>query len=215
MRSLRDNLSLQSNKEHDLMDLAIVFAGVGGQGVVVLSDIFCEAALLDGYDVAKAEIHGMAQRGGSIVAHAKIGRKVESPLIEKGKADIVVGFEMLETARALPMLKEDGTVVVNTKYIPPNMTFDPASRPLTQERLLNMIRGKAGVVHEIDGVGIATKLGNPLVVNTILLGALSALPENPVKSDSYEKAITARLKAKYLERNLTAFQTGREIVKIA
>lgn len=197
------------------MDLAIVFAGVGGQGVVVLSDIFCEAALLDGYDVAKAEIHGMAQRGGSIVAHAKIGRKVESPLIEKGKADIVVGFEMLETARALPMLKKNGTVVVNTKYIPPNTTFDPASKPLTQERLTNMIREKALAVHEIDGVGIAAKLGNPLVVNTILLGALSALPENPVKSDSYEKAITARLKAKYLELNLIAFQTGRESVKIA
>jgi len=208
-------LSLKSNKEHDLMDLAIVFAGVGGQGVVVLSDIFCEAALLDGYDVAKAEIHGMAQRGGSIVAHAKIGRKVESPLIEKGKADIVVGFEMLETARALPMLKKNGTVVVNAKYIPPNTTFDPASKPLTQERLANMIREKALAVHEIEGVRIAAKLGNPLVVNTILLGALSALPDNPVKSDSYEKAITARLKAKYVELNLIAFQMGRESVKIA
>jgi indolepyruvate ferredoxin oxidoreductase, beta subunit len=196
------------------MSLAVVFAGVGGQGVVVLSDIFCEAALLDGYDVAKAEIHGMAQRGGSIVAHAKIGEKVESPLIEKGKADIVVGFEMLETARSLPMLKKKGTVVVNTKYIPPNMAFDPASKPLTQDRLLNMIREKARSVHEIDGIGIATKLGNPLVVNTILLGALSALPDNPVKPDSYEKAITARLKAKFVELNLIAFQTGRESVKI-
>src|SRR5665647_3416976 len=102
------------------MKLDIVFSGVGGQGVVVLSDIYCEAAILEGFDVAKAEIHGMAQRGGSIVAYARIGSKVESPLIETGKADVVVGFEILETARALPMLKNNGTVIVNIKYIPPN-----------------------------------------------------------------------------------------------
>ena len=97
------------------MKLDMVFQGVGGQGVVVLSDIFCEAAMLDGFDVAKAEIHGMAQRGGSIVAYARIGDKVESPLIETGKADAIVGFEILETARSLPMLKPNGTVIVNTK----------------------------------------------------------------------------------------------------
>ena len=90
------------------MNLDIVFSGVGGQGVVVLSDIYCEAAMLDGFDVAKAEIHGMAQRGGSIVAYTRIGGKVESPLIETGKADVIVGFEILETARALPMLKKNG-----------------------------------------------------------------------------------------------------------
>jgi indolepyruvate ferredoxin oxidoreductase, beta subunit len=196
------------------MGLSVVFSGVGGQGVVVLSDIFCEAALLDGFDAAKAEIHGMAQRGGSIVAHARIGEKVESPLIERGKADIVLGFEMLETARALPMLRKDGTVVVNTKYMPPNNAFNPAPEPLTQERLLNMIEAKARTVHAIDGVGIATRLGNLLVVNTILLGALSALPENPVHVESLKKAISSRLKQKYVDLNLEAFQIGRESVKL-
>ena len=105
------------------MKLDIVFSGVGGQGVVVLSDIYCEAAMIDGFDVAKAEIHGMAQRGGSIVAYARIGDKVESPLIETGKADVLVGFEILETARALPMLKKDGNVIVNMKYIPPSCSI--------------------------------------------------------------------------------------------
>ncbi|MCW4047861.1 MAG: indolepyruvate oxidoreductase subunit beta [Candidatus Bathyarchaeota archaeon] len=194
------------------MELAVVFSGVGGQGVVVLSDIFCEAALLDGFDVAKAEIHGMAQRGASIVAHARIGEKIESPLIERGKADIVLGFEVLETARALPMLKKDGAVVVNTKYIPPNITLN--AQPLTQEQLLNMIKTKAGAVHEVDGFGIATKLGNVLVVNTVLLGALSALPENPVKPESYKQAIAARLKEKYIDLNLKAFQLGQESVTL-
>jgi indolepyruvate ferredoxin oxidoreductase beta subunit len=194
-----------------MVKLDVVFCGVGGQGVVVLSDIFCEAALLEGFDVAKAEIHGMAQRGGSIVAHAKLGDKVEAPLIERGKADVVLGFEVLETARNLPMLKPDGAVVVNTKYLPPNAATG-SGKPLTQEKLLGMIRERANSVHEIDAVPMAEKLGNLLVVNTILLGALSALPETPVKRESFEKAIAGRLKEKYVKLNLEAFRQGRECV---
>jgi indolepyruvate ferredoxin oxidoreductase, beta subunit len=190
--------------------LDIVFSGVGGQGVVVLSDIYCEAAMLDGFDVAKAEIHGMAQRGGSIVAYTRIGAKVESPLIETGKADAIIGFEVLETARALPMLKKNGTVVVNTKYIPPNSTVIGA-KPKKIEDLMTLLRAKA-TVYEVDGVGIAEKLGNLLVVNTILLGALSALPEIPVKIESFQQAIAGRLKEKYINLNLKAFQLGRESV---
>jgi len=194
------------------MRIAVVFSGVGGQGVVVLSDIFCEAALLDGFDVAKAEVHGMAQRGGSIVAHAQIGQKIESPLIERGRADIVLGFEILETARAIPMLKRDGTVVVNAKYLKPSATVDSISNKFTQESLMNMIKANVRTVHAIDGIDIATKLGNLLVVNTVLLGALSALPENPVQRESFEKAISSRLKQKYVELNIKAFQKGRKSV---
>jgi Pyruvate:ferredoxin oxidoreductase and related 2-oxoacid:ferredoxin oxidoreductases, gamma subunit len=192
------------------MKLDIVFSGVGGQGVVVLSDIYCEAAMLEGFDVAKAEIHGMAQRGGSIVAYARIGTKVESPLIETGKADAIVGFEILETARALPMLKPNGTVIVNMKYIPPNCMVAGA-KPKKTEDLMALLKAKA-LVHEVDGVGIAEKLGNTLVVNTILLGALSALPEIPVTMESFEQAIAGRLKEKYIKLNLKAFQLGRESV---
>ena len=196
------------------MKLDIVFSGVGGQGVVVISDIFCEAALIDGFDVAKAEIHGMAQRGGAIVAHVRIGDKVQAPLIERGKADIVLGFEVLETARAMPMLKKKGTVIVNTKYMPPNAAFACSAKPLNQEQLLCIIRKKARAVYEIDGINIAKKLGNVLVVNTILLGALSALPENPVKKESLKKAMASRLKEKYVDVNLKAFQLGREKITL-
>jgi indolepyruvate ferredoxin oxidoreductase beta subunit len=193
------------------MKLDLVFAGIGGQGVVVLSDIFCEAALLDGFDAAKAEVHGMAQRGGSIVAYARIGDKIESPLIERGKADVILGFEVLETARALPMLKKKGTVVMNTKYIPPHFAFQgAAAKPMKIDDLVSMIRKKALKVHEIDAIGIATELGNPIVVNTVLLGALSALPENPIKEETLKKAICERLKEKYHSINLKAFQLGRE-----
>ncbi len=193
------------------MKLDIVFSGVGGQGVVVLSDIFCEAAMLDGFDVAKAEIHGMAQRGGSIVAYARIGDRVESPLIETGKADAIVGFEVLETARALPMLKPNGTVIVNMKLIQPT-SFPKGVKPKTTQELIEIIQARALKVHQVDGNGIAQKVGNNLVVNTVLLGALSALSEIPVKRESFEKAMGSRLKEKYLNVNLKAFQLGRESV---
>lgn len=192
------------------MTLDIVFSGVGGQGVVVLSDIYCEAAMLEGFDVAKAEIHGMAQRGGSIVAYARIGDKVESPLIETGKADAIVGFEVLETARSLPMIKRNGTVIVNTKLIQPSCL--PSSiKPKSMQELMDLLRTKA-LVYEVDGIGIAEKLGNLLVVNTILLGALSALPDIPVKVESFQQAIAGKLKERYINLNLKAFKLGRESV---
>ncbi len=193
------------------MKLDIVFSGVGGQGVVVLSDIYCEAAMLDGFDVAKAEIHGMAQRGGSIVAYARIGDKVESPLIETGKADAIIGFEILETVRVVPMLKPNGAIVVNMKYIQPNCTIVGAKIKKAEE-LVEILKTKSSRVYQIDGSAIAEKIGNPLVVNTILLGALSALPEIPIKKESLEKAMACRLKEKYLNVNLKAFQLGREKV---
>jgi len=193
------------------MKLDIVFSGVGGQGVVVLSDVFCEAAMLEGYDVAKAEIHGMAQRGGSIVAFARVGDKVESPLIETGKADVVVGFEVLETARALPMLKKHGTIIVNMKLIQPSY-LPSGVRPKNLRDLMAMLQEKA-LVHKIDGMSIAEKLGNTLVVNTVLLGALSALPEVSLSVESFQQAIANRLKAEFINLNLKAFQAGRESVQ--
>ena len=196
------------------MKLDVVFTGVGGQGVVVLSDIFCEAALADGFDVAKAEIHGMAQRGGSISAYVRVGDKVLSPLIERRKSDVVVGFEVLETARALPMLRPDGTVVVNTKLIPPGGVLPKSSMPKFEE-LIGLIRQNALKVYEVDGGGIADKLGNLLVVNTVLLGAVSALPEMPIKEESFKQAISGRLKEKYIKLNLQAFQLGRESVNLS
>ena len=195
------------------MVLNIVFSGIGGQGIVVASDIFCEAALFDGFDVAKAEVHGMAQRGGSIVAHVRVGENVQAPLIETGKADIILGFEMLEAARVLSMLKKNGTVILNTKYIPPSTSAESSS-VFDDEKILGIIKEKAYNVYEIDGIGIANKLGNLLVVNTILIGALSGIPENPVSQESLEKAISGRLKEKYVALNLEAFKIGRKQVNV-
>ena len=195
------------------MILNIVFSGIGGQGIVVASDIFCEAALLDGLDVAKAEVHGMAQRGGSIVAHVRIGEKVQAPLIETGKADIILGFEMLETARVLPMLKKDGIVILNIKYIPPSTSTDKSSN-FDHEKILQIMKEKSSKVYQIDAISIAKRLGNILTVNTILLGALSGIPEISVTKESLQKAIADRLKEKYVNLNLEAFNIGRKQVNL-
>jgi indolepyruvate ferredoxin oxidoreductase beta subunit len=193
------------------MKLDLIFTGVGGQGIVVLSDIFCEAAILDGFDVTKAEIHGMAQRGGSIVAFTRISQKIETPLIETGKADVIIGFEILETTRTLPMLKPNGTVILNTKHIPPN-NYTKNTKPKTTQELLNIIKTNTQTVHEINGSDIAKQIGNDLVVNTILLGALSALPNMPIKQESFKKAMTNKLKEKHLQTNLQSFELGRQTV---
>jgi indolepyruvate ferredoxin oxidoreductase beta subunit len=197
------------------MKLDIVFTGVGGQGIVVASDIFCEAAMMDGWDVAKAEVHGMAQRGGSIVAHVRIGDRVQAPLIETGKADMILGFELLETARTLPMLEEKGRILVNAKYISPSTSFESSDKSQTSQDLLKTLIDNAKEVFTIDGEKIAVKLGNIRVVNTVLLGALSTLFENQIRAESLKEAIAIRLKDKHMSVNLKAFQLGREQVKLS
>jgi indolepyruvate ferredoxin oxidoreductase beta subunit len=194
------------------MKLDIVFTGVGGQGIIAASDTFCEAALLDGFDVAKAETHGMAQRGGSIIAHVRIGDDVSSPLIERGTGDVVLGFEILESVRALPFLKDKGTAVLNMKYIPPATVLQGVTESPKTDELIDVIKRKALHVYEINGDGLASQAGNSLAMNTVLLGALSAIPENPVREESFRKAVSHRLKAKYLNINLKALQLGRESI---
>lgn len=197
------------------MKLDIVFAGVGGQGIIVASDIFCEAALLDGFDVAKAETHGMAQRGGSIIAHVRIGDDISSPLIERGTSDIILGFEILESVRALSLLKDKGTVVMNTRFIPPAPVLQGLAESPNIDELVNVIRRKAFHVYETDGISLAGKAGNTLVMNTVLLGALSAIPENPVREESLRKAMSHRFKEKYLNVNLKALQLGRKSISLS
>jgi len=192
------------------MKLDVVFAGVGGQGILLASDILCEAALLDGLDVAKAETHGMAQRGGSVIVHVRIGDEVSSPLIERGTGDVLLGFEILEAVRALPLLKDRGTAIVNNKFIPPLTVLQGLAESPTKNDLMGAIKRKAQPAYEIDGIDLADKAGNVLVMNTVLLGAFLALPENPVKEESLREAISSRVKASYVDVNLKALQVGKE-----
>lgn len=137
------------------MNLNIVFTGIGGQGLIVASDIFCEAAILDGFDVTKSEVHGMSQRGGSVIVHVSVGDNIVSPVIEKGTGDIILGFEILESVRILHLLKDKGTVVINKQFIPPVPVIQGLAECPDIDELMDRIRHKTQQVYVIDGINHA------------------------------------------------------------
>jgi indolepyruvate ferredoxin oxidoreductase beta subunit len=184
----------------------ILIAGVGGQGILLASEIIAHACLKAGYDVKKSEVHGMAQRGGSVTSHVRFGKRVFSPLIPKGDADVLLAFEQLEALRWVGYLKPDGTVVVNDQRIAPiTVTSGAASYP---EGIIERLRSAASDVHLVDGLGIARRVRNSRVVNMALLGALSELVH--LEESVWTEAIREKVPAKALEANLAAFRVGRD-----
>ncbi len=183
----------------------ILIAGVGGQGVLLVSEILSEACLRSGYDVKKSEVHGMAQRGGSVTSHVRFGKQVHSPLIEKGQADVLVSFEELEALRWIAFLKPGGTVVVNAQRIAPmTVSSGVATYP---EDVLEQLRKRTSRTVAVDGIGIAQKVGNPRVVNVALLGALSN--HLNIEASIWRETISLRVPPKTVEVNLKAFEAGR------
>ncbi|MCD6570393.1 MAG: indolepyruvate oxidoreductase subunit beta, partial [Deltaproteobacteria bacterium] len=152
----------------------ILMAGVGGQGIILASDILAQVMLIYGYDVKKSEIHGMAQRGGSVMSHIRFSDKVFSPIISKAQCDILVSFEEVETARYLDFLKPEARVIVNRyRLSPPSVALGLDEYP----DISDLVRTKTRNLFFVDGDDIARSLGNPRVVNAILLGVLSTLLE--------------------------------------
>ncbi len=197
-----------------MMKFDIVFSGVGGQGIVVASDIFCKAALLEGFCVAKSEIHGIAKRGGSIDAHVRVGDEVPCPMIERGTADLILGFELMETVRVLSMLKPEGAIVVNTKFVPPAYTVKAISGLPNRSDLTKALLEKTPYVHEVDANALAIKAGNNSLISTVMLGTLIASTDCRVSEKSIKHALSERFTTKNLDANLKALQLGAESVKV-
>lgn len=183
----------------------ILLAGVGGQGILLASEILAETFMLAGFDVKKSEIHGMSQRGGSVVSHVRFGNEVFSPVVPEGEGDILFGFELLETYRYLDLLRPDAKVIANDFRIqPPSVLLGQERYP---EDLPERISRRFSDFTLIDGLKIATETGNPRVANTVLLGAVSRHLEIDVAV--WEKAVAKMVPAKALEINLLAFKAGR------
>ncbi len=183
----------------------IIICGVGGQGILLASEITSTALIEAGYDVKQSEVHGMAQRGGSVIAHLRYGEKVYSPLIEPGTADIEVAFEMLESVRYLPYLHKGSSVIVNThKIYPPSVATGNEKYP---SDILSRLTAKKLNLLPLDAFAIAEKLGETRVVNMVLVGALSSFL--PVSEKTFLKVIERRLPAKILKVNLDAFLKGK------
>ncbi len=186
----------------------ILVAGIGGQGVMTAAEILAQTALAQGYDVKKTEVAGMAQRGGVVTSHVRFGERVLSPAIPPGEADILVGFEPAEALRWCRHLRPGGVAMVNRfRQEPPVVSlglFDYPEDPVAQIRA-------AGIdVHAFDAGAIAAELGNPKLVNTVMLGAISRyLPFSP---EIHKEAIVARFrekKPKLVEINEKAFAAGQ------
>lgn len=183
---------------------SILIVGVGGQGTLLASRVLGRVALDAGYDVKLSEVHGMAQRGGSVVTHVRYGEKVHSPVIDKGQADIILAFEKLEGLRYLPYLKKGGRMFVNTQEILPMPVIIGAAK--YPEDIENEIRQKAPETVFTDALSLAREAGSEKAVNTVLLGVLAK--DNGFEKQRFIDAIRATVAPKFAELNSKAFELG-------
>lgn len=185
----------------------ILLVGVGGQGILLASEILSETFMLAGFDVKKSEIHGMSQRGGSVVSHVRYGKEIFSPIIPEGEGDILFGFEILETYRCLPLLRKGASVIANDLCIPPPAVLSGQER--YPEDLAAKIKGLISDFLLVDGLKLATEAGNSRSANTVLLGAVSKRLE--IAEEYWLKALKKMVPSKSFDENKKAFQAGRNL----
>ena len=183
----------------------VVIAGVGGQGIITASNLLSEVALEAGLDVKKSEIHGMSQRGGDVISTVRFGKKVYSPIVGYGEADVILSFEKLEALRNLPFLKKEGTIIVNDYRIDPL----PVASGLEKypENIIEYLQERVKTI-VVNARELAEKAGNIRTMNVVLLGVLANSLEIPL--EIWEKIIETRVPPKYVEVNKIAFKLGLE-----
>lgn len=190
-----------------MKDQNILIVGVGGQGTLLASVLLGNIALEEGYDVKLAEVHGMAQRGGSVVTHVRISEnEVASPLIEEGGADVIIAFEELEAYRWISWLKKGGAIFVNTQQIKP-MPVIMGNAEYPQD-IIEFLKSNSEKVTALDALGIAAECGSIKAVNTVLLGAVAR--ELPFSRELWLKQIEKNVKPRFVELNKQAFIRGYE-----
>ena len=189
----------------------ILVTGVGGQGVVLASDIIGEAAIAAGFDVKKTDTLGMAQRGGSVVSHVRIGEKVWSPLIKEGEADLLLAFEKIEAARWSHYIRPGATVIINSYEQPPlAVSLGQAKYPADKE-IAETLERRTDRIYFIDAQKRAEEIGNIRTFNIFMLGCFSIF--TPVGIESWRDSIARRMPEKLRDINLKAFETGRKEIK--
>jgi len=195
----------------DQITTNILVSGVGGQGVILASDIMSEVFMEAGYDVKKSEVHGMAMRGGIVTSHFRFGKKVYSPLIKQGEVDILFAFEQLEGLRWINYLRPNGKIVMNDHKInPPAVNLGDMKYP---GAIPEIVRSRIPNFYLVKGTEIALQLGDVRAANVVLLGAISKFFE--VKDDFWLKTILNYLPPKVHELNRKAFSAGRDEISPA
>ena len=185
--------------------LNVLIVGVGGQGTLLASKFLGAAAALSGKDVKVSEVHGMSQRGGSVITCVKRGEKIASPIIDEGEADVILAFEQLEAIRWLPYLKKGGTIITNIQKINPMPVVSGAAK--YPENIINVLKKSDIELVTLDALGLAAECGSTKAVNVVLLGVLaSRLSEVP--ASIWEESLKSVVPAKMYDINEKAFQKG-------
>ena len=185
-----------------------MIVGVGGQGTLLASKMLGHVLLDQGYDVKVSEVHGMSQRGGSVVTYVRYGDRVYSPIIDKGEADIILSFELLEAARWLEYLKPGGLIITNTQEMEPMPVITGAA--VYPDNLVEKMQNAGAKVDAEDFLALAEKAGSSKAVNIALMGRLSNyFPD--ISFETWQEALEANVPAKYLELNRKAFALGARI----
>lgn len=183
----------------------IMIVGVGGQGSLLASKLLGRLLMNEGYDVKVSEVHGMSQRGGSVVTYVRYGEKVYSPIIDKGEADFIISFEKLEGGRYAQYLKDGGSIIVNNQEIEPMPVITgAASYP---HEVLDNLSQKGMSIDKVDALDLALKAGTSKAVNIVLMGRLSKLM--PIAKEKWIEAINQTVAPKFVEMNVKAFELGR------
>lgn len=191
-----------------MSSLNILIAGVGGQGTLLASRVLGNVALKKSYDVKLSEVHGMSQRGGSVVTHVKFGKKVYSPLIEKGYADIVIAFEQLEALRWFDYLKPDGKLIINDQVIDPMpVIIGKAKYP---EGIVEKIKKNHKSTISLDALSLAKQSGNIKAVNVVLLGLLAS--ETEISKDIWIESLIEVVPGRFIDVNMKAFELGYSLL---
>ena len=184
---------------------SIMIVGVGGQGTLLASRILGNTLIGAGYDVKVSEVHGMSQRGGSVTTYVRFGEKVWSPIIEKGGADIILSFELLEALRALPYLKPDGQIIVNTQQIDPMPVITGAAE--YPQGIVETLSQRARLT-AVDALALAREAGSIKAVNVVLIGLLARSTSIP--RAQWEETLRVTVPPKFLDINMKAFALGYE-----
>jgi indolepyruvate ferredoxin oxidoreductase beta subunit len=196
-----------------MKEFNIVLAGVGGQGTLLAAEILGTAALKEGLNVRVSEIHGMAQRGGAVVSTIRIGERVLATTVLEGQADVLLGFEPLETLRNLRFASETTLVVMSDEKIPPTeLSAKKLKYPSVGEILAKIRRFTKNVII-VDTAKLAREAGNAITRNIVLLGALAATEKMPVKKKTLKEALNELVPARHLKMNVKAFELGYACVK--
>ena len=191
----------------------VAITGVGGQGVLTLAEILAKAALADSLNVRVGEIHGMAQRGGHVVCTVRIGDEAKGPIIDPGTANLLVGFEPVETLREIHTIAEDGSVLISSHIqYPVAVSMGKAEYP-NQEEIINSIKKFTTRILEIDAMALAQKAGSSLSLNMVMLGGILGTGITPIKKKTALKIVRTTFPKKFESINVQALELGVEAVK--